>query len=152
MLYSHAYPRTADAPVNADLGPHDPIPPEAWRDCRSGVHLVKRRVVLDGGKPQTVATCAKCGAIIETLPHPKATTGESGRAQKPHTSPDAEACHTAVRVYLAANGPATARGMAEALGINRRTMAYHLSRIPGIVKTKSTIGASHRPEFWWGLA
>jgi hypothetical protein len=76
MIYAHTMPRTAIDTANADLGPHDPIPPEAWRYCGGVAHLVKRRVVQDGRQYRTVAECAKCGQGVERIAHPVATPGK----------------------------------------------------------------------------
>jgi hypothetical protein len=64
-----------DTPVDWDVGDYDPIPPEAWRYCGGVAHLVKRRVIQQAGHYQTVAVCAKCHEVVETLEHPVATPG-----------------------------------------------------------------------------
>jgi site-specific DNA-methyltransferase (adenine-specific) len=71
MIYMHL--RAAyTGPVNTDLGPHEPIPPEAVRYCGETMHLVKRRVVRADSGFRTIAECSKCHRTIETLENPAA--------------------------------------------------------------------------------
>jgi hypothetical protein len=72
MIYMHARAANLDGPVNTDLGPHEPIPPEAWRYCGETMHLVKRRVVRADSGFRTIAECSKCHRTIETLENPAA--------------------------------------------------------------------------------
>jgi hypothetical protein len=150
MLFTYAsYPRTTDAVVNHDLGPHDPIPPEAWRDCGGGQRLVKRRVVLDGGNAQTVAVCAKCGAIIETLEnrtaHPKPPVA------KPTTPPIN--IHQAIVDFLRTEGPATSREIAGALGITVGNASWHCQVARDVKRVGDAVNGTRRKLVYvWGLA
>jgi hypothetical protein len=151
MLYAHNHLKTADDAANMDIGGWEHLP-ETWSGC--GLHLEKRRAVKADGRWYTVTTCGKCGAIISTLAHPKATTGVADRPLALKGSPEGMARRAAIRQYLEANGPSKARDIAKALGCERiDRIRYYLDNTDEFVKAGELMGKQrHRVEFIWTVA
>jgi len=148
MIYTRTYLRTDNqAPVNFDLGEHEPIPPEAWRLCGGVAHLVKRRVVQTGTRYSTVAECTKCGAIIETVEHPL------NSRSYPDQYKVGPSCTDLVIAYLREHGPSRGRALADALDLTHQAVNKALVRATCIEKVGEEFEPRNgRSAAVWGIA